>query len=46
MLPSKFDPGRERQKPCAVVESLVEVIKNGVDGLGRQAGGVIRFDVV
>lgn len=46
LLLGKFDGGRARQKPYAVLESLVDVIKNSVDELGRQAGGVIQFDVV
>lgn len=46
LLLGKFDRGRESRKPCAVLESLVAVIENSVDGLARQAGAVIRFDVV
>lgn len=46
LLLGKFDHRREGQKHCAVLESLVAVIENSVDELGRQAGAVIRFHVV
>ncbi|ESY15405.1 hypothetical protein X750_28305 [Mesorhizobium sp. LNJC394B00] len=36
----------KRQKPCAVLENLVEMIENSVNGIGRQAGAIIRLEVV
>lgn len=46
LLLGKFDRGRERRKPCAVLENLFEMIENSVDGIGRQAGAIIRLEVV
>ncbi|WP_192254184.1 hypothetical protein [Mesorhizobium silamurunense] len=46
LLLGKFHRGRERRKPCAVLENLVEMIRNSLDGIGRQAGATIRFEVV
>ncbi|RUW46962.1 MAG: hypothetical protein E5W60_05820 [Mesorhizobium sp.] len=46
LLLGKFDRGREKRKPCAVLENLVEMIENSVDEIGRQAGAIIRLEVV
>ncbi|BCG83590.1 hypothetical protein [Mesorhizobium sp. 113-3-3] len=46
VLLGKYDPSREKRKPCGVLEDLVEVIENSVDGIIRQAGATIRFEVV
>ncbi|RWI15738.1 hypothetical protein [Mesorhizobium sp.] len=46
LLLGKFDRGRERRKPCGVLENLLEMIENSVDGIGRQAGATIRVEVV
>lgn len=46
LLLGKFDRGRDTRKPCAVLENLVETIENSVDGIGRQAGAIIRLEVV
>ncbi len=46
VLLGKFDPTLQKRRPCAVLEDLVEVIENAVDGIIRQAGATIRFEVV
>ncbi|MER9152755.1 hypothetical protein NKI30_29615 [Mesorhizobium opportunistum] len=46
LLLGKFERGRERGKPRAVVENLLEVIENRVDGIARHVGATIRFEVV
>lgn len=45
-LLGQFDHGRERRKPCAVLEGLVAVIENSVGELSGQTGTAIRFDLV
>ncbi|RWM09941.1 MAG: hypothetical protein EOR72_25625 [Mesorhizobium sp.] len=46
LLLGKFDRRRERRKRFDVLENLVEVIENTIDGIGRQAGATIRFDFI
>ncbi|QOZ37938.1 hypothetical protein XH92_17390 [Bradyrhizobium sp. CCBAU 53421] len=46
LLLGKFERGQETRKPCAVLESLVAVIEKSVLALSRQAGAVIRLNVV
>lgn len=46
LLLGKFDRGRLRPKPRAVLEGFVEAIENSVDAICRQTGAIIRFDVV
>ncbi|RWI67042.1 hypothetical protein [Mesorhizobium sp.] len=46
LLLGKFHRGRQSCTPYAVLENLVETIRNSADGIGRQVGATIRFDLV
>ncbi|RWP28575.1 hypothetical protein [Mesorhizobium sp.] len=46
LLLGKVHRRGEMEEPRAILETLVEVIGNSIDGIGLQAGANIRLDVV
>ncbi|RRI01761.1 hypothetical protein EH240_14060 [Mesorhizobium tamadayense] len=46
LLLGKFNRGEERRTPCTVLEKFYDVVGKTIDGIGRQSGATIRFDVL